>query len=761
MLIMLYVTDELSFDKQHENADQIYRVIQHQKDNFYEGSDLAAVSALPLAPALRQDFPEVEKAAVLRETSNILFKTQQKSFYSSGLYADEYFSEVFTFPVVEGIGSEALKTKDAIILTESLARKYFGFQANYSKLIGKTILLDEDKPMTVKGIIEDPKPNQHFHFDFLISLKNHRRYQREENSWKNNSYYTYIILKEGTNPVNFEEKLLPLSQTYEDGKGNSYSVSTFLLQKLTDIHLDSHINFGMEASGDIRYVYTFSLIGLIILLLAAINYMNLATARSGKRAKEVGMRKVIGAKRSELVYQFLGESFLFTFFSFLLAIGFMELLLPAYNQLLGKEITFNWFQQWEISLGMFSFSLLIGLLSGLYPALFISALTPIKALKGTVEKSYKSGSILRNGLVIGQFTATVILALGSFIVYQQLDYIQNKKLGLNKEQIVLLPMRGDAISDNASVLKQELLTNPNIKSTSFFNFYPITIRSSNVITSWEGNHTEEQIMIYYQEIDHEYLNLFEIELAEGRNFSLDRSSDYTIGYILNEAALRTLGWKTAVGKKFDDGIVVGVVKDYHFQRLNHLIEPLYMEMIPPEEARRFAVKIQGDKIEEALAHIEESVQKIAPEVPFTYEFMDEAYNKMYNSEKRFGKTFSIFTILALLIASLGLWSLASFMTERRIKEIGIRKVLGASVGQIVTMLWSGLLKPIILAILIGTPIAYYLTTIWLEDFAYKIELTPEMFMFINMGTLLIACGTVSYHSIKSAIRNPVESLRSE
>ncbi len=756
ILIALYIQFELSYDSHHEKADRTYRVAQWQDGNVVEGSDRFSITPLPLGMGIREEIPEVEVVTNLSLRQATL-QHQDEVFNEEVLYADEYLFDVFTIPVVEGVGKEALKNPNNVILTESLARKYFGNESP----IGQTILFRNERPVTVRGVIEDVPRNQHFTYDFITSIKNYGIYEQNLSSWNSNNYRTYVVLPEGFSPEELESKFTIFDDRVAAAYENMYFVPVppqYFLQPLKSIHLRSAISFEMGQNSDIRYVYFFASIAFIILLLAAINYMNLATARSALRGKEVGMRKVLGARRTQLIYQLLGESFLLTMISFVMALALVNLLMPFYNQLLGLEIPFVVAgNQWLLT-GMLLTALLIGGLSGLYPALFLSATKPVKALQGNFLKNYKKGVSLRNAMVIGQFVAAIVLAISSIVISQQLRYIQNKKLGYNREQIVYLPHRG---FEKQTTLRNELLRHSGVEDISFAASMPFNITSDGVVNTWEGKDQDGFIQIHRNYVDENFIDLFDIELVEGRNFRAEATNDSIVRYILNESAVSALGWESAVGKKFDRGQVIGVVKDFHFQSFDFKIGPMLMAYRKDHDWGHLAIKVRATEMDQSLTHIQQTFKALAPKLPFDLRFMDQAYSQMYESEKRFGQAFNLFTALALCIACMGLFGLVSHNVLRRTKEIGIRKVLGASAANIVELLSRDFLRLVVFSSLVAIPIAWYAMRSWLQNFEYRIEIRWWIFVLTGTLVLLISFLTVSLQSIRAALMNPVDSLRSE
>lgn len=757
-LISLYIQYELSYDSHHEKAEQIYRIAMRQKGNDFRGTDRFAVTPMPLAQAMKEEFPEVEAATTL-ETQWSLLSSEEKVFGELGLFADEHVFDVFTFPVIAGMGAQALKDSDGILLTRSLAEKFFAGESP----IGKTLLFENEKSLTVRGILEDIPENQHFTFDYITSVKNLPYYEDDIGRWGSNNYRTYIALRSGSNYRDLEEKMTVFDKQLGAVYQNGPIVPSFFLQPLLDIHLYSRINLEMEPTGDIRYIYLFISIAFTILILASINYMNLATAGAARRAKEVGVRKVLGARRRQLVFQFLGESFMLTLISFLVAIALVDLLLPVYSRMLDKTILFSLTGNRLIFIGMITAALLIGGLSGLYPALFLSGVNPIRAFRGSFLKSYREGTILRNLLVIGQFMAAIVLAIGSVVIFQQLRYIQNKKLGFNREQVVYIPFGQQEVNQKAGVIRERLLAHPKVEKVSIATVLPLNSYNQGVVDQWEGNENQEELWVYRNYVDEDFFDLFEMEIIAGRAFSPNYPTDSVGSYVLNEAAVKALGWDSAVGKQFRDGQVIGVVKDFHFQPFNLAIEPLFLAYRQRQDRRNgnIVMKLNSGDIEETVAGVRETMKEILPHIPFDVHFLDESYNQLYRAEKRLGQAFGLFTFLALFIACIGMFGLVSHTVLQRTKEIGIRKVLGASVLNIVELLSKDFLRLVLLSLVLGAPIAWHFMRQWLQNFVYRVELHWAVFVLVGALAIGLAFLTVSVQGVKAARANPVQSLRAE
>ena len=763
ILIGLYVQYEFSYDTQHRNAHRIYRIAQQQPGDFFRGSDLFALTPAPLAKALNGEFPEVEKATTITLYRSLLGRGEQ-FHYEQGLFVDQYLFDVFSYPVLEGQGKEALTDPNSILLTESAARKFFPDQSP----IGKSIEYQDDKTLTIRGIVADLPANQHFSFDFITALQNLPYYDEDDvwysnTSWYSNNYYTYALLHEGDNHKELEEKLTVIDNRLEARYFTNEQKPIWLLQPLLDIHLHSRINFEMGINSDIRYVWLAISIALIILTLAAINYMNLAIARSADRAKEVGMRKVMGARRQQLTWQFLGESFLLSLISFCIALCLANITLPLLNRMLAQSIPFSFGENNYLLILLLIFTLVVGSLSGLYPAAFLARVAPAKAFRGGFLKGHRKGLTIRNLLVTGQFSIAIMLTIGSLIVFQQLQYIQNKKVGFSRDQIIHIPYRQQEVPELAPTLQAELQRHPGIEQVSVATYLPLNMNSQGNVDQWEGNEDQSEFRIYRNYVDYNYIDLFEMEIIEGRNFSPAHPSDSTEAYILNEAAVKGLGWDSAVGRRFDRGKVIGVVKDFHFQPFRLAIEPIYLKLQNQFNGSRgsIIVKTRTDNLAETADHLEATMKTVLPKVPFNFEYLDHSYQELYGFERRLGQAFFSFTFLALFIAAIGLFGLVAQQVSERYKEIGIRKVLGATLTNITSLLSREFLKLVVFASLIAFPIAWLGATSWLKNFAYRVDIQWWTFAIAGLAALFIAALTVGIHTWKVAAANPVDALRNE
>lgn len=765
ILIALYIQYELSYDKQHEKADRIYRIAQKQKGNVFRGSDEFAVSAVPLIPTMRADMPDVETGITL-SPSNVMFLKDGQVIYERGIYADTALFDVFSYPVIEGDVRAALRDKDAIILTETMARKYFG----YTSPLGQTMEQRDKRQVVVKAIIKDIPNNQHFGFDFVISLENYGEYRADKANWRweSNNYWSYVVLKEGADIQKVEAGMKPYGEKAAQGlaKYNLLFKPTFFLQPLTDIHLYSNINSEIGSNGDINYLYLSISIALIILVLALINYINLATARTSQRSKEVGVRKVLGAAKKQLINQFMLESALVTGISFILALVLANWSMPFFNELMGMEMVFSLVNNQQVFFSLAGIAIFLSICAGLYPAILSSTIGPIKALKGKWFKSKKgSGNLMRNTLVIGQFTIAIVLGIGSVIIFQQLQFMQTKKLGYKRDQVVFVPYQRQDILAKSEVLVNELQKHAAIEKATIVSDLPLNTRNQGIANQWEGKTAnDEQLHIYRQRTDYNFFDVFEMDLIAGRNFSPDFPTDAKEAYILNESAVKKIGWDKPIGKSFRDGKVIGVVKDFHFQPMDFAIEPMFITLINEETAPNFGcivMKIKTGDVVATKAYVQQTLKTILPEVAFNFNYLEDTYNNLYQREQRFGDAFNFFTLIALFIACIGLFGLVTHSVLLRTKEIGIRKVLGASVVNLVGIISKDFLKLVVLSTLIAVPVAYWGMNTWLQDFVYRIDINWWVFIVVGLVAILIAFVTIGTQSLKAALSNPVEAIKSE
>ncbi len=759
ILILLWVKDELSFDRFHDNADVIYRVTEHQYDSSGDYFPVA-VTPWPLAEALKDDFPEIVDSARLRILSGRLISYKDKKFNERDFVAvDPSFLKMFSFPLVEGDISTALTEPHTILITEETAARYFGDEDP----IGKVLAYNNNIDFKVTGVLKNVHHNSHVQFDFLVPFESTLRESGWTDSWGTNNYTTYVQLAENTYVQHISDKVYNYLK-----KIHSESRTKLIMQPLTDIHLRSDYAIDLYGHTENKsiYIYAFSVIAVFVLFIACINFMNLSTARSEKRSKEVGLRKVVGASRHNIITQFYGESLFMTVISFFIALILVYLLLPAFNNVSGKLLSLDSMKDPVFLLGLLGIMLITGLVSGSYPALVQSSFNPVDSIKGTgLKLSSKSGkSLFRSTLVVVQFTLSIILIVGTLIVYKQINYMLNKELGYEKESTVYFIKRAN-LRTQYDAFKSELLRDPNIVGVTTSSDIPTYTVHSTTAFSWEGKNPETRFLIHQFSVDHDYIKTFNMNIIAGRDFSREFPVDETTqSFIVNETAVKAMGLKNPVGSKFrlyrNEGQIVGVVEDFHYKSLQKEIEPLVLRIDSQRDSYVF-VKFRSEHMQEAIASVRGVYKSFNPDYLLEYTFLDEAVERLYNSEQKTRKIFNYFTLVAILISCLGLYGLAAYMAQQKTKEIGIRKVLGASIMNIVTNLSKEFILLIFMANVIAWPLAYYFMNKWLKNFAYRIDLSVWTFVLSGLAALAIALLTISYQSIKAASADPANSLRYE
>ncbi|MEM9858671.1 MAG: ABC transporter permease [Bacteroidota bacterium] len=764
ILIFLYVQHELSFDNFYFEKEKIHRIYQQQEGNLFFGSDYFSSTPAGLANKLIDDYPEVEYATSVQERE-VLITTGKSSFLDQGLIAEAQFFNIFHTEFIKGNPNEAFNNTYTLAITESYASKLFGDD----EALGKVVTVSSwsgAQDFEVTGVIKDLPKNSSIEYNYILNMMSNKEYveTRESDDWNSNSYTTFLKLKEADLASGLEAKLPELVAQHTGANENYPFQDTYFVQPIEKMYLDNKINFDFGNKGNAQYLILFSAIAFIVLVLACVNYMNLAITRSIKRAKEVGLRKAIGAQRSQLIIQFLGESVMIAIVGLMIAVGLSAWLLPYFSYLMGSELSFDLLDNGLLLPVLFGLVLVIGLFSGSYPALFMSSLKPINTLKGKITgQSSKFG--LQSVLVVLQYATSIVLIIGSLVIYLQFDYIQTKELGYSKDHIITFRTRSGEVRKNIDPIKSELLSLANIKSFTVSNDLPTNIGNSTLARLRETDSDESSFAIYRTSTDVDFLQTFDLKLVTGRYFSSDIETDKN-KVVINESTVKALGWsiEEAVGNEFyreGQGYleVIGVIKDFHMFSLHLPIAPL-MLTYKNNYVNYGAVKISPDNIQNTLGYIEEVVQKYS-EYPFEFQFMDEEFDKHYKKDVRTGKMFGTFTILSILISSFGLFGLAAYTTEQRTKEIGIRKVLGASMKSIVIITTKNFLAMVIIGFLLAIPVAWFFMNLWLEDYAYRISLEWWMFVLAGFITALVATITVSSQSIKASLVNPVESLRSE
>ncbi len=776
LLIVLYVVDEMSYDKYTENAGRIYRV---DADIAFNGTQFsAATTPAPLAPFLLKDFPQIEQYVRLRNYGDIMIKKGNQNIQNHhAVFADSTFFQVFKLPVISGNALTALNEPNSIVIDETTAKKYF----NSTDVVGKSLYADNAVNCKITAVIRDMPKQSHFHFSFIRPM--HDTYHDDQSDWLSNNYLSYILVKPGVTLKTLQQNIDATINNYlikqmeqvlhtsakDAAKGGNHFFYPAIA--LTDIHLHSNKSYEVEANGNINYVYIFSVIAFFILLIACVNFMNLSTARSANRAKEVGIRKVAGSLRSDLIIQFLTESVLLSFLSLVLALLISVLLLPLFNQLAGKEMrVWTFFSSWMMPV-LVGLVIVVGCIAGSYPAFYLSSFQPVQVLKGTIAKGFKS-SWLRSSLVVFQFFISITLIIGTIVIYNQLNYIRNKEIGYNRDQVLVIN-NTYVLDSKIKPFREEMLKISGVQNAAIAGSMPTETSFSQ--NGWFRDPTldAKQVTIMTDfNVDQNYIPTLGMSMAAGRNFSLDFPSDST-AVIINETAAKLLGFKNPLneilyrpsGYAASGGFtskpfhIVGVVKDFNFSSMHDKVGPLIIEL--SETYGRVALRINTKNIPSLITQVENKWNSMAVGQPFSYSFLDADFNKIYDTEQRTGKLFITFALFAIFIACLGLYGLVTYAAEQRTKEIGIRKVLGANIGGIVTMISKDFVKLVLVAFVIAFPVAWWAMNKWLQSFAYRINISWWVFALAGALTIMIALITVSFQAIKAAIANPVKSLRTE
>ena len=769
ILILLFVNDELSFDKNNVNYDKIYRV--HTNASLSGREINIALSPQPLGKALMKDFPEVTAFTRLMPSRNMLIRYKHNVFIETNFFwADSGTFKVFTIPFIKGNPDKALSEPHTVVLTESLAKKYFGDEDPMDKVMN----FEDWTPYTVRGVVKDCPQNAHWHYDMFASMSSLGIDSTEQ--WLGNNLYTYILLNKAASINNLKAKLGDFTSkhvsknifeifgvTYDQmmKAGDKYE---FEFQPLTDIHLKSHIDYEIEPNSDIKYVYIFSMIAIFILILACINFMNLATARASLRTKEVGVRKVLGSNKKQLIIQFLFESILLSGFAVIIAVVLSEMLLPLFNTITGRHLETAYLSNFEAIPAVIFSILIIGFLAGSYPAFFLSSFKPAAVLGSKV--SIFKNSWLRSGLVVFQFAISIILIIGTLIVYLQMRYIQNIKLGFDKDHILVI-QRAWALENQAKTFKDELVKNTSIVSASNSDNMPGQLFSQNLYRT-EGADTKQHI-VAVMAADYDYARTMGIEISQGRYFSRDYPSD-TMSVVINETAAKIMGIKDPIGKRIisvgnpdparSTFTIIGIMKDFHYESLHQKIRPLIM-LLNRGQTAFLPIRLRTADFSGSISLIEKLWKKFVPDKPIEFYFLNDNFDQLYRAEHKTSQIFTTFSIISIFIACLGLLGLASFTAERRTKEIGIRKVMGASTTGIIFLLSKEFIKWVLIANIIAWPIAFYIMTNWLEDFAYRINF-PYWILFASaLIAMFIAIITVISQALKAANSNPVNSLKYE
>ncbi len=762
IFLLLYILDELNYDKYHVNHESIYRVITHiteQDDDF-----TWVVAQIPFGPTVRDRYPEVEKAVRFIGMGRVLYKKGDRKFYEEEIFAtDSAVFEVFSYDFIDGDPATALHNPNSIVLTRDLAIKYFGSEHS----VGESLEAGEEI-FKVTGVIENVPKNSQFSFDGLISISSLDE-QRRNGSWGNFGVFTYLYAPNLSNSVDFEDKLSEIYDEYCAPIFKQYGINfEYKLQRLTDIHLHSRYEGEADVNGDIRYIYIFAAVAAFMLIIASINYMNLATARSARRSREVGIRKVVGSYRFQLISQFILESLLLSIIAFILSLLLVLAILPFFNDLLDKEITMAFLFDPLIIAGLISIILFVGFLGGSYPAFYLSSFKPALVLKSKMT-SRGGNAFLRKGLVILQFSISIIMLVCTWLVYDQLQYLAEKDLGFDKEHIIRMSLSTQEMQENYDALRAKLLDLPGVINVATASTSPGYGVGKNLINVEDQNGEMVERGIDMYAVDYDYISTLGFHILEGRDFSRDFPSDTSTAVIVTEAMADRMGWDSALGKKFSfmggDGqepepmLVVGVLQDYHHASLYNIIEPILL--LPRENLRIMHIKIDGKSIKQELANIEKVWNEVQADQPFEYTFLDQEFQEQYHNDETRGQIFTVFAVLTMTLACLGLLGLASYTAEQRTKEISIRKVVGANIQSLIYLMSKEFISLIIISIIIGLPVAYYFMEKWLQNFAFAMDINWVSFLLVSVMALIITFGTVSYHTIRAALTNPVDALKEE
>lgn len=773
ILIALFLQQELSYDKNYADGDRIYRIINQWNESGNEGKWPSMTA--PFAGVVRNEIPEVEMVGRIIPRNwflggSNLFRgvnQTQSTFEERFVYADQEFIDILGLPFSSGDPKTALSEPNTIVISLHKAEKHFPGE----NPIGKAIILNDvsDDPRIISGVIETLPSNSHLNFDFILPLASVEFWPGEQTSWCCNNYETYVKLKPGANNENVLEKLITIRDKYHVAylrdQGNQAADNVLLyrgfeLQPVGDIHLYSSDISDRYNHGDIKIIWMFGVVAILILLLACINFINLSTAKSANRAKEVGLRKVVGSAKSNLIGQFLTESILFSFISFSLGLLLALLLLPYFNELANKQLQFPIGQGWFLVTLLFSM-LLVGFLAGLYPSFYLSSFRPIEVLKGKLSMGSKSSG-LQSGMVIFQFVASVVLIIGAVVVNRQMGFILNKKIGFDKDQVAII-QGTNTLGDKIQTFKTELKNLSEVKNATITNYYPVSDTKRDQNSMWIEGREEIDISIGAQfwRVDYDYIETMGMQIVQGRNFSKKMASD-SISIIINEEMARQLGFENPLGERITNGLarnIIGVVKDFHFESVTDVIEPLVM--VIGRRTNMIAVKIGSGDLHSSMNSITKLWENFMPNQPIRYEFMDQRFAEMYDNVKRTGNVFTSFALLAIIIACLGLFALSAFMVEQKRKEIGIRKVLGASLSNLFHSLTSNFLKLIAISLILAFPLGWYAMKRWLENYEYGIDVTWDVLLISGGMILIISIATISYEVIRAVKMNPADTLHSE
>lgn len=763
LLIFLYVHFELSYDSFNQKGGRIYRLVTDVKTPTE--TIHADITSAPMATNIKLDFPQVQKVTRIL-FNGLLVQNGSRKFQEDNLmFADSSLFSIFTLPFVEGNPAKALTAPFEIVLSQTDARKYFG----NSDPLGQTVTLEGTNVATITGVMKDMPENSQFHTDIILSMSTllDTLNPGMGEQWSNFGFYTYLLLAPDADPKQLQAKFPSFLKKHIDNSGGQGKMSYDLfLEPLKSVYL--HSKRGSPESGNLADIYIFSIIGIFILVIACINFVNLTTARSSERAREVGVRKVVGAARNQLTLQFLGESVLISLFSLIIAVILSSLLLPLFNQLAGKAVLDNLFHHGSYLFLMFLFALAVGLMAGIYPAVFLSGFRPVSVLKGNFFSGLK-GIALRKSLVVAQFTISIVLIAGTLIISRQLQFMRSQPLGFRKDQMLVIDFHGDQqVQAKFNRIKSELWNIPGVLSVSGSASLPgLSVNQAAFTELQLPNGTMQSSNMNLYSTDFDFIKQYQLQMIAGRGFSLNFPADSTHSLIINEAAVKSLGYlhpQDIVGKKFTqwgrEGQIIGVVKDFNYRSLKDEVQPLAMR-IAPDNGRFYSLNISSSGVPATIKKIQDKWTQLAAQRPFDYFFVDEAFNKQYRSDERFGQLFLYFAILAIFISCMGLLGLAAYSTLQRTKEIGVRKVLGASVSGVAALLSRDFIKLVLIAIVVAVPVAWWVMSKWLQGFAYRMPISWVTFLIASLLAIFVALATVSVQAVRAAMTNPVNSLHME
>lgn len=757
LFIMLWVQHELSYDRFHPDYKQVYRVEENQ---YYSNPDPYHVNVTPhpSGPVWKEEIPEITQQCRIAYSGGILLRHDDTKFYENDVVAtDSSFFRIFGFQLILGDTGAILNQPNTLVLSRDIAQKYFGTH----EALGKTLKVNDQDIYTVTGVMENPPRNSILSANVLLPWSFRQSQQFYSDSWDNNSIFTYIKTIPDIADTTVNNKITSVTNVHKEE-----NTITFEINPIHRIHLHSYFGFG-KSPGAIMYVWIFSAVAVFVLIIACINFMNMSTAKSSLRVKEIGLRKVNGASRNSLIRQYLSESILQTFVSVVISFLLVILLLNKFNDISGKDLTYGTLLDFKFLMGLFLVVIFTGLMAGLYPAFYLSSFSPVRAIKEQNDSRRGTG-LLRKVLVVFQFSISILLIAGSLIISRQLNYMQNADLGFNKEHLLNIPLRA-GLGEHYETLKEEFLKDPRIEYVSASMQEAFNIGSNSSGISWPGKDPENEILVSFSGVDHQFTNAMGIELLSGRGFSNeylgDMFQDTTANFIINETLAGIINQEDIVGMDLMfmgiHGTIVGIMEDYHFKPLRNEVEPLAIIPLPSSYLTNMIIRLKSEDIGQALEAMEETWNSKVSQYPFSYSFVDEEIDKMYRSEQRMSRLIGVFAAVAIVIACMGLFALSSFTAERRTREIGIRKTFGASEQNIVIMMITDTAKLIAISLLIGLIGVWYIADLWLQDFHYRIDLNPDIFIWSAMGTVLISILTISYQAFRSARLNPVLALRYE